>query len=415
MTSTFTARGRVLRPVGPGDALTDPVRLASIRRHRLLETPRDHILDRAGHLARRLLDTPVALVTVVTAEAYHLVGAAGLREPYAATRRAPLSHSYCHLVVRDDAPVAIENAHAAPGAPEAPATHELGIGAYLGVPLRDADGQVLGAFCVIDEAPRAWQPEDLRALEELSLFVRSELLLRDHLDQVERTMQARDDLVRTVAHDLRAAVTAVVGALQTLERHPELPATNREELSRIAIRQADRIDDMMEALLDPTRSAGFEPGSTTTEATVDSAVTAATAALGGRERIHLEVEEATFRTHAPSLERVLINLVRNALQHTTGAVEVTATRDPSRAAISFAVRDHGTGLPDWLLASDLGDASLRGRAAGHGIGLFSALALVRTLGGELLAETGTSGTRFTVSLPDLPATNVLPDGDAAGR
>lgn len=63
------------------------------------------------------------------------------------------------------------------------------------------------------------------------------------------------------------------------------------------------------------------------------------------------------------------------------------------------VRDHGGGLPRWLRESELGDAALKGRAAGHGIGIFSAVSLARSIDGDITFETGDDGTSFRVLLP----------------
>lgn len=402
--SSLTARGRGAAPAADSDPLRDPARLASIRRHRLLDTPRDGVFDRAAHLAMRLLDVPLAAVSIVTGAGQHLVGAAGLSGPVAASRRIPATSSLCQDVVCHDTPLAITDVTCDPTIEPQTANEvshgDLRVVAYLGVPLHDADGQVLGSLCVVDHEPRAWTDDDLGALEDLASFVRAELLLRDHLSQVERSMQARDDLIRTEAHDLRAAVTAILGSMKTLEAQPGLDEDQRAALLGIGLRQADHVKAMMEALIDPTRSAGIDLAATEITEIVEAAVTAASVALGGRERIVLDLEPISIATHAPSLERILINLIRNGLQHTDTELHITGRRH--RNAVVIAVSDRGPGLPEWLLSGDLGDASLRGRADGNGIGLFSAVTLVRNLGGELTVDSSPTGTTFHVTLPDRP-------------
>lgn len=403
-TSSLTARGHSAASASDSHPLRDPARLASIRRHRLLDTPRDGVFDRAARLATRLVDAPRAMVSIVTGSAQHLVGAAGLDGQVAATRRIPATSSLCQDIVCKDTTLAVTDVRRDPTiTPEAAAQvlhGDLRIAAYLGVPLHDADGQVLGALCVVDHEPRSWADADLSTLEDLASFVRAELLLRDHLSQVERSMQARDDLIRTEAHDLRAAVTAILGSMQTLEAQPELDEDQRAALLGVGLRQGDHVKAMMEALLDPTRSAGIDLAEIELAEVVEAAVTAASVALGGRERILLDLEPLSIATHAPSLERILINLIRNALQHTDGAIHITVRRHRDAAVITVA--DRGPGLPEWLLSGDLGDASLRGRADGNGIGLFSAVTLVRNLGGELTVDSGPTGTTLDVTLPDRP-------------
>ena len=370
----------------------------------MLDTPRDGVFDRAARLATRLVDAPLAAVSIVTGGAQHLVGAAGLSGPDATSRRIPATSSLCQDVVCHDTTLAVTDVTRDPTIEPRTADEvlhgELRVAAYLGVPLHDADGQVLGALCAIDHEPRGWTDDDLCALEDLASFVRAELLLRDHLSQVERSMQARDDLIRTEAHDLRAAVTAILGSTQTLEAQPGLDEDQRAALLGVGLRQGDHVKAMMEALLDPTRSAGIDLAATDITEIVEAAVTAASVALGGRERIVLDVEPLSIATHAPSLERILINLIRNGLQHTDAELHITGRRHRDAAVITVA--DRGPGLPEWLLSGDLGDASLRGRADGNGIGLFSAVTLVRNLGGELAVNSGPTGTTLHVTIPDRP-------------
>jgi len=218
------------------------------------------------------------------------------------------------------------------------------------------DGRFDGSFCVVDREPRIWTEADRQAMVDLADFVRAELLLRDHLDRTEQAQHARDDLVKTLAHDLRAAVMVVVGALQTLDAHPDADPGRRQQVTEVALRQSHRIQDMMERLLDTPTAAGLPLADTNLREVTDAAVAAACAAFDGDERVEIDVEP-------------------------------------------IAVSDHGPGLPEWLLTDDLGDASLRGRSTGHGIGLFSALTLARSLGGDITVQTGTTGTTLLLTLP----------------
>lgn len=160
------------------------------------------------------------------------------------------------------------------------------------------------------------------------------------------------------------------------------------------------MQEMMGRLLDTTTSAGLPRADAELQEVTTAAVAAACAAPGGLDRVEFDVEPMAVSTHPPSIERVLVNLVRNALQHTDGPVRVAGERD--RDEVIITVADQGPGRPEWLLKDDLGDASLRGRSAGHGIGLFSAVTLIRSLGGDLAVDTGSTGTTLVVSLPAPP-------------
>ena len=100
----------------------------------------DDAFDRLARLVSRLLEVPVALVTVVEEDRQVFPGMTGLPEPYATTRETPLSYSFCRHVVMSGEPLEIQDARDHDLVRDNPAVEELGVIAYLGVPLRAPDG-----------------------------------------------------------------------------------------------------------------------------------------------------------------------------------------------------------------------------------------------------------------------------------
>jgi GAF domain-containing protein len=153
-------------------------RLEILRRTDLLGQSAEPTFDRLCKFATRLLDVPVSLVTVVDADRQHFKGSQGLPEPWATRRQTPLSHSFCRHVVDAGRPLVIPDARGNPLVCDNPAIVELGVRAYLGVPLSLPGGQVLGSFCVIDHAPRSWAGDDVRTMQELATVASREIGLR---------------------------------------------------------------------------------------------------------------------------------------------------------------------------------------------------------------------------------------------
>ena len=69
---------------------------------------------------------------------------------------APLPHSICQHAVLSRMPLVIENAREHPIVRNLPATKDLGVVGYLGVPLLSSSGEAKGTFCAIDSRPRVW-------------------------------------------------------------------------------------------------------------------------------------------------------------------------------------------------------------------------------------------------------------------
>ncbi|WP_433285873.1 SpoIIE family protein phosphatase [Micromonospora sp. CA-244673] len=191
------------RPAGPIPALVDPARLRSLAETRLDATP-DEAFDRFARLVSDLLDVPVALVSLVTADRQFFPGAAGLPEPWAARRETPLSHSFCQHVVDVEVPMVLPDTRLHPRMRENLAVEDLGVAAYAGMPLTDQDGRVLGSLCAIDSKPRAWTAEQLRTLADLAAACSSELRLRIAVQGAEQARRRAEE-----AHDRLAMLAGM--------------------------------------------------------------------------------------------------------------------------------------------------------------------------------------------------------------
>ncbi|MFC4021402.1 SpoIIE family protein phosphatase [Micromonospora sp. GCM10011542] len=169
------------RPTAPPSALGDPARLRALADTGLDAAP-DEAFDRFARLVSDLLDVPVALVSLVSADRQFFPGAVGLPEPWAARRQTPLSHSFCQHVVDVEVPMVLPDARLYPRVRGNLAIEDLGVVAYAGMPLTDLSGRVLGSLCAIDSKPRAWTAGQLRTLADLAAACSSELRLRIALD-----------------------------------------------------------------------------------------------------------------------------------------------------------------------------------------------------------------------------------------
>lgn len=157
------------------DAVLDPGRLAALRATRLLDSPPEPEFDRATNVTARLLGLPV---TLVDADRQFFKSARGLPEPWASRRETPLSHSFCKHVVQGGVPLVVEDARLDKRVRTNGAVRDLGVVAYLGVPLRSAEGDVLGALCAISGESRRWEAVEVEAVEDLARMLETEMALR---------------------------------------------------------------------------------------------------------------------------------------------------------------------------------------------------------------------------------------------
>ncbi|MFI5890907.1 SpoIIE family protein phosphatase [Actinoplanes sp. NPDC051513] len=202
-----------------GGVLVDPERLRAVRRLGL-GARADAAFDRIALLVERLVDVPVALVTVLEDDRQYLPGQVGLPEQLAKAREMPLSHSLSRHVVEDGRVLVVPDTQADPRMRDHLAVHELGARAFAGVPLTDSDGHVLGTLAVMDREPRAWTRSEIAVLVELGEVCSSELRLRiarEIADEARlRAESAHDQL--TLLGELTETLSATMDIDEALGR-----------------------------------------------------------------------------------------------------------------------------------------------------------------------------------------------------
>jgi GAF domain-containing protein len=176
LTLTDVAAGALADRGGvPAPGVEDPARVAAVRGTGLLDAPASAALDRLARLASRVVDAPVALVSLVDRDRQVFAGCIGLDEPWASRRETPLSHSLCQHAVDSREPLVLPDVRQHPLLRQSLAIRDLGVIAYAGVPLITDDGHVLGTLCVIDHRPRAWTDDELDILADLAHAVMTEI------------------------------------------------------------------------------------------------------------------------------------------------------------------------------------------------------------------------------------------------
>ncbi|HEY0593283.1 MAG TPA: GAF domain-containing protein [Thermoanaerobaculia bacterium] len=211
----------------PKEVLAAPPRVAALAESGLLDGPVEPAFDELTRLAATLLNTPLALVSVVDTDRQFFKSQFGLGEPLKSARQTPLSHSFCQWVVGGNEELVVDDARSHPVLATNLAVRDFGVTAYAGVPFRTNE-QALGSFCAVDVTPRSWTEEDLATLRDLSSVVEA---------YVAEKHGALDPAAR-----LAATGNAVIGATRVLVRGlPRCGPGERTALARIAEEQSRRM------------------------------------------------------------------------------------------------------------------------------------------------------------------------------
>lgn len=169
-------------------ALTDPRRLAAVRKTGLLDTPPEEAFDRLTRLAAKLTGVPVTFVSLVDAGRDFYKSSFGISEPLRTTRELT-GRTFCHYSLVASGSLVIEDTTQLPVFRDVPTVDSMGVRAYAGIPLITEDGQMLGSFCAMDFKPKQWTDLDIEVLTDLAHSAMREIRLRDALADADALNQ----------------------------------------------------------------------------------------------------------------------------------------------------------------------------------------------------------------------------------
>jgi PAS domain S-box-containing protein len=246
---------------------------------------------------------------------------------------------------------------------------------------------------------------------------------RDRLvDDLQRLMTAREEFLASAAHDLKNPLANMKAQAQLLYRRivregsvaPERILSGLQSVEGSATRMAALVDD----LLDTARIGLGQPIELRRRPTdlVELAGRVVAEYQQRFERHQLRVEAATPKLvgdwDPQRLDRVLSNLLDNAIKYSPDGGDVVVTIQRQDGAAEVQVRDNGMGIPTadlpFVFDRFRRGANVAGRIGGTGIGLAGVRALVESHSGTIgVASTEGVGSTFTVRLPMEAAGTVI--------
>ena len=259
------------------------------------------------------------------------------------------------------------------------------------------------------------------------------LLVMNDLTKLNRLENIRQDFVANVSHELKTPITAIKGYVETLLDGAMDDPDNARRFLNIVVRQANRLDAIVDDLLILSRIEDRE-GKEDIELTVseigpvlESALQ--TCAVNADEKdIVLEVEcdeELYASINQPLLEQAVINLLNNAIAYSPQGTRITLSCQGSHTVhgeylVHFSVIDNGPGiakehLPRLFERFYRCDKARSRDQGGTGLGLAIVKHIAHAHHGSVEVEsTPGKGATFTITLPGvMPNGGGEEDGDEA--
>jgi diguanylate cyclase (GGDEF)-like protein len=152
----------------------EALRQRDLERIGVLNHPGDEHFERLVRLASTVLETPIALISLVDGERQWFLAHHGLE-----ATETPREMAFCAHAIAGDETLVVPDARQDPRFCTNPlVVHDPKICFYAGAPLQTRDGHNLGTLCVIDRLPRHFSGNQVRLLEDLAQLVLRELELR---------------------------------------------------------------------------------------------------------------------------------------------------------------------------------------------------------------------------------------------
>ncbi|MEX0705252.1 MAG: ATP-binding protein, partial [Nitriliruptoraceae bacterium] len=250
-------------------------------------------------------------------------------------------------------------------------------------------------------------------------------IARDAIDQqlgatiqrLQRSEEIRVSFLRATSHELRTPLTVIAGVAETLQHHQDHldPSQRRELLDRLTT-NTDRLRRLIGDLLDVDRLAsGLVVARRSAHDLRELVERVVAESEYDTHRITLELEPVMAEVDVPKLERVVANLVANAVRHTPEGTAITVRLGRQGADAWLRVEDDGPGIDPHHLER-IFEPFVQGRDRHHhaqpgtGLGLALAREIVQLHGGDIRADNRPEGgARFEVTLPVDDTSRDAPD------
>ncbi len=420
----------------------DARRLQTLEELGVLDLEADPVLDGLVRCAARLVNTPIALVTLIDANQQWHKAREGLDIPVLARE-----HAFCrHNLLGEDILEVSDATRDERFRANPLVLGEPNIRFYAGVPLQ-VDGVTLGSLCVLDRRPRSLTLEQHASLHDLAKAAVARLQemrsqrqcerirheLQEHQlhleDIVERRTQALEQareaaeaasaaksaFLATMSHEIRTPMNGVVGMAEILQRTALDP--QQAELANTIRESACSLMGLLDDILDFSR---IEVGQLRM---VEGPVEIARLVQGVCDGLAVTAAERNVRvscvidddlpgwmlTDGARLRQVLNNLIGNAVKFSGGQPRwgrvVVLVDAPRAERLRIQVVDDGIGMTPEVMSRIFrpfvqGEESTTRRFGGTGLGLSISQRLTQLLGGDISVHSAPGrGATFTLHLP----------------
>ena len=229
--------------------------------------------------------------------------------------------------------------------------------------------------------------------------------------QLLREAQRKNDLITYLAHDLKTPLTSVLGYLTLLNDEPEMGVRQRARFTGIALRKAQRLEDLLDEIFEITRfdiaNIELQKEEVNLSAMLEQIISEFEPLLTEKNLIiQSEIEKKlSLNCDVDKTERIIDNIIRNAVSYSfeNSVIHISLKEEDTSAVFCFENR--GKTIPQEKLERIFdrfyrADQSRSSSSGGSGLGLAIARSLAQAHGGSITAESYENTILFTLTMPE---------------
>lgn len=354
----------------------------------------------------------------------------GSRQDSVAPNELHLLNSEMHrMVTKSDSPLYCNSLDTTDPYRDDPLVRYLELKSFIGAPMRDSEGRLLGTILLMDGAPAKYDSEDVEVVTVAALMAagrcRSDADAADkrkleaHLRQSQK-MQAVGKLAGGIAHDFNNILSGILGFSSYLLRNAETGTDLHRDLSMI-MKSAERASDLTRQLLSFSRKRHIEKKPVVINNILQEVESIITHSVAKKLKVTTELSEdiGPIMADDGQIHQVIMNLCINAADAMGGkkgrltirscerkltSVERQVIEQEEEGVESYAVieiEDTGPGIPDDIREHLFEPFfTTKPENEGTGLGLSIVYGIVTNHGGGIKVDSESgNGATFTIFLP----------------
>ena len=322
----------------------DGERLKFLKEYDILDTPADRSFDQFTSLAAKLLDVPVALISLVDTDRIWFKSRYGLDVP-----QLSLDRGLCASAILLNDMYLVEDTITDPRTLTNPlVAGEFGLRFYAAAPLKIKEGFNLGTFCVLDKKPRRFSQTQKDILQSLADMVVTQMELRM---ATSKAISTHKQIVSMYAHDLKNPLTVISLAAELIqEENIDAQAIRAlcEQITKAGTKTNNIINKLLDSSYLETNNIGLNFVKLDFGRMLQIIVSTNQMLAAKKDQtLKLNIETNAFiMADEEKLNEIANNLINNAIKFSPANKNITVTLKEKNRQVILEVQDEGPGLTE---------------------------------------------------------------------